>query len=66
MQRIEADRQQPMDVILRDLYEARGLTVEQVGIDLGITKGAASRWLDRFGIERRRPGSAGVVERAAS
>lgn len=56
MQRIEAARGQSMDSILRDLYLDRGLTVEQVGDDLGITKGAASRWLDRFGIERRRHG----------
>lgn len=56
MQRIEADRGRGMDEILRDLYLERGLTVEQVGDDLGITKGAASRWMDRFGIQRRRQG----------
>lgn len=45
-----------MDLILRDLYLDRGLTVAEVGRELGITKGAVSRWLERFGIETRRPG----------
>ena len=58
MQSIEAERGKPMDEILRDLYVTRGLTVEGVGADLGITKGAASRWLERFGIEIRRQGAA--------
>lgn len=57
MQRIEADRGKPMGDILQELYVERGLTVEQVGVDLGITKGAASRWLERFGIEIRRQGA---------
>lgn len=56
MQRIEAERKQPMDQILRELYLERKLTVEAVGAELGITKGAASRWLERFGIETRRQG----------
>lgn len=55
MQRIEAARGQSMEEILRSLYLDQGLTVEEVGRNLGITKGAASRWLDRFAIERRRP-----------
>lgn len=57
MQRIEATRGRSIEDILRELYIDRGLTVEQVGADLGITKGAASRWLDRFGIETRRAGA---------
>lgn len=55
MQRIEAARGRPIEEILRELYVERGLTVEEVGSDLGITKGAASRWLDRFDIDTRRP-----------
>jgi hypothetical protein len=58
MQRIEAERGLPMDEILTDLYVVRGLTVEAVGQNLGITKGAASRWLERFGIETRPAGRA--------
>jgi transposase len=53
MQKIEAREGRSMPVILTDYYVTQGLTVEQVGAKLGITKGAASRWLDRFGIEIR-------------
>jgi len=56
MQAIEARLGRPMDEILRDLYVDRGLTLEGVGAELGITKGAVSRWLERFGIPARRPG----------
>ncbi len=55
MQRLEAIHGEPMGDLLRRLYEVEGLTVEGVGAFLGITKGAASRWLDRFGIVTRRP-----------
>lgn len=61
MQRIEAVRGLPMDAILRELYLDRQLTLEQVGGELGITKGAVSRWLDRFGIEVRRTGRRAVA-----
>jgi transposase len=56
MQRIEASRGKPMDQILRDLYVTQGMTLEAVGAELGITKGAVSRWLERFAIPTRRPG----------
>lgn len=46
----------PIDQLLRELYVDQGLTVEQVGAVLGITKGAASRWLERFAIRTRRGG----------
>lgn len=55
MQRIEARTGRPIDELLRELYVQRELTVDQVGTELGISKGAASRWLDRFGIDTRRP-----------
>jgi transcriptional regulator with XRE-family HTH domain len=54
MQLIEAREGRPMDEILRELRITERLTVEEVGRRLGITKGAASRWLERFGIERPR------------
>lgn len=57
MQRIEARLGKPMGQILRELYVDRGLTVAQVGGELGISKGAVSRWLERFSIDRRRPGA---------
>jgi transcriptional regulator with XRE-family HTH domain len=47
-----------MDAVLRELYLERGLNLEQVGVELGISKGAVSRWLERFGIEARRSGRA--------
>ena len=53
MQRIEAREGRPMDEILRDLYCVQQLTVEEVAAELGLTKGAISRWLERFGIDRR-------------
>lgn len=58
MQDIEARLGRPMGDILRELYVERGLTVESVGAELGITKGAVSRWLERFDIPARRPGQA--------
>lgn len=57
MQRIEGRRGKSMDSILRELYLERGLNLEQVGRELGVSKGAVSRWLERFAIEARRPGA---------
>lgn len=56
MQLIEARLGRPMGEILQDLYVDRQMTVEEVGLELGITKGAVSRWLERFGIPARRGG----------
>lgn len=56
MQVIEARLGRSMDEILRDLYLVRGLTLDAIGVELGVTKGAVSRWLERFGIETRRGG----------
>jgi hypothetical protein len=61
MQRLEARLGRPMGEILQDLYIEKGMTLEQVGAELGITKGAASRWLERFGIAARRTGPAAEV-----
>lgn len=58
MQRVEARFGKSIDQVLRELYVDEGLTVEQVGAKLGITKGAVSRWLERWSIETRRPGAA--------
>lgn len=56
MQVLEARHGKPIEDILRGLYVDRGMTVEQVGAELGITQGTVSRWLDRVGIIARRPG----------
>jgi DNA-binding MarR family transcriptional regulator len=61
MQRIEARYGEPMGDILRRLYVQDGLTVDQVAKELGYTKGAISRWLERFGIETRSHGSRSAV-----
>lgn len=61
MQLIEAAKGRSMGDILHELYVVRGLTVEEVGVELGITKGAVSRWLERFGIQARRPGGRRAV-----
>lgn len=60
MQRLESIHGEAMGDLLRRLYITEGLTVDEVGQQLGITKGAASRWLERFGIETRRPGARSV------
>lgn len=61
MQRIEARYGEPMGDILRRLYVEDGLTVEKVADQLGYSKGAISRWLERFGIETRSHGSRGAA-----
>lgn len=61
MQRIEARLGQPIDETLRKLYVDRGLTVRQVGSELGVTAGVVSRWLERFGIPARKPGQRAEV-----
>jgi DNA-binding MarR family transcriptional regulator len=61
MQELEATHGKPIEDILRDLYVVGGLTVEQVGAELGVTQGTVSRWLDRVGIAARRPGPRGEV-----
>lgn len=58
MQLVEARRGKPIEEILRELYIERGLTVGEVGAELGITKGAVSRWLERVGIRTRKRGAA--------
>jgi hypothetical protein len=53
MQQIEAREGRPIDEILRG-YLAEGLTYDEIGKRLGITKGAVSHWMDRFRVERPR------------
>jgi DNA-binding transcriptional ArsR family regulator len=61
MQDLEAAWGEPMGDILRRLYLEDGLTVEQVGLRLGKSKGAISRWLERFGIPTRGHGYRGAA-----
>lgn len=52
----EARYGQPLDVLLATWYHDEGLTLDQIGKRLGITKGAVSRWMERFGVVARRGG----------
>jgi DNA-binding MarR family transcriptional regulator len=54
MQLLEAQYGKPMDAILRQLYEEQELGVEDIAVELNLTKGTVSRWLARFGIQTRR------------
>lgn len=53
MQMVERQFGQPLESLLRELYERDGLTVDQVAERLGVTKGTVSRWMARVGIEAR-------------
>ena len=58
MQLLEAAHGRPIQELLRSLYEDDGLTVEAIAERLQLTKGTVSRWMERFGIRARRPGTA--------
>ena len=58
MQVLEAAHGKPINELLTELYVTRGLTVDEVGSALGVTKGTVSRWLERCGIPARRQGRA--------
>jgi excisionase family DNA binding protein len=58
MQVLEAAHGKPINELLTELYVAKGLTVDEVGSALGVTKGTISRWLERCGIPARRQGRA--------
>lgn len=55
-QRIARQRGRPLSDDLRDLYEVRGLTLQQVADELGVRVGTVRQWLAQFGIETRAPG----------
>lgn len=55
MQRVEEARGQQIDSLLRDLYITKGMTLAEIGNDLGITAPAVYRWLRRCGIRRIPP-----------
>lgn len=56
MQYAEARFDRPLDELLTAWYHEEGLTLDEIGERLGITKGAVSRWMDRFGVTTRRGG----------
>lgn len=56
MQRAEARLGRSLDAVLTEWYLDEELTLDEIGERLGITKGAVSRWMAAFGIQRRRGG----------
>lgn len=54
MRAIEEREGRPIEELLTDLYVTRGLNMRDAAAELGIDKGAFSRWLERFGIPARR------------
>lgn len=53
MLEIEQEFGAPIEVILRRLYIEEGMTLKEVGRELGVTAPAISRWMDLFRIPRR-------------
>lgn len=53
---MEARYGQSLDLLLTSWYHEEGLTLDQIGERIGITKGAVSRWMERFGVTTRRGG----------
>lgn len=56
MQHAEARFGRPLGDLLTAWYHDEGLTLDEIGDRLGITKGAVSRWMERFGVPTRRGG----------
>ena len=53
MRRIEARLGIDVDDFLRDRYEAKGRTQQEIASELGIDVATVSRWMTRLGIETR-------------
>lgn len=63
MRRVQAKLERPLKDVLRELYVDRGMTLEEVGAELGrladvqaLSVSTVSRWMDRLGLDRRFPG----------
>jgi DNA-binding transcriptional regulator LsrR (DeoR family) len=56
MLRVEDRLGRPLEVELRRLYWDEGLTLAQIGVDLGVDATTVSRWMAALGIEARFPG----------
>lgn len=56
MKLIEHIHGEPIDQLLSRLYEQENKTITEIGGILGVSETAVLRWLERFGIETRRPG----------
>lgn len=61
MQRLEQRLGRPVEQVLFELYCGRGLTMEAVGRELGVSKASAVRYIGRCGIPTRPGGRAPVA-----
>lgn len=53
MQVVEDRFGKPIEQLLRELYDAEGLTQDQIATRIGMDVTTVRRWMDRFGIESR-------------
>lgn len=61
MLRIQARLGRPLAEALREMYLERGMTLAEVGAELGVSEASVSRFLSRLGIEARFPGQRAEV-----
>ena len=54
MQVIEQRLGRPLEDVLRELYEERGLTQVQIAAELKVEQAQVSRWMRHLGIQTRR------------
>jgi CRP-like cAMP-binding protein len=54
-QLIEARFGLPIDQLLAERY-SRGMTQQEIADDLGASRASVIRWMQRLGLETRRPG----------
>ena len=50
MAQVEAAIGQPMTKYLQDAYNDRGLSMAQIGAELGVDKTTVSRWMRQLGV----------------
>jgi hypothetical protein len=63
MRRVQAAFGRPLEEVLTELYFERGMTLNEVGAELGrvagvdpLVESTVSRWMHRLGLDRRFPG----------
>lgn len=50
MRQVEERIGQPLPIYLQDAYNDRGLSMVQIGREIGVDKGTVSRWMRQLGI----------------
>lgn len=59
MQATEARLGEPLEVVINRLYHEQGMTLAEVAVELGVTIGTVSRWMQALRIPARFPGQRG-------